>query len=325
MIQVERLTKQYGDVRALDGISFEVERGEILGFLGPNGAGKTTTMRVLTGYLPPTSGRVTIEGMDVLTESLAVRRIIGYMPETVPLYAEMPVERYLDFMAGIRGVRDRGAAVERVLAACDIVDVRSRLIGALSKGYRQRVGLAQALVHDPQILVLDEPTIGLDPRQILGVRELIRSFGGEHTVILSSHILPEISQVCDRVMIMNRGRIVAEDTTERLTGQLQRGMRIRMEVANLAADAAQQISALRGVREVAPAGPGAVEVVSDAEVDVRPELAALAVNRAWGLLELRALSLSLEEVFLQLTTDEDTEETEPPVAPGVGQPASAAA
>jgi ABC-2 type transport system ATP-binding protein len=304
MIQVQGLVKQFGEVRALDGISFEVQQGEILGFLGPNGAGKTTTMRVLTGYMPPNEGTVRIAGMDVLTDSLAARRIIGYMPETVPLYPEMAVEGYLGFMAAIRGVRDRAAAVERVLQACDIVDVRDQLIGRLSKGYRQRVGLAQALVHDPQVLVLDEPTIGLDPRQILGVRELIRSLGGERTIILSSHILPEIAQVCDRVMIMNRGRIVAEDTTERLTERLQRGMRVRLELANPAPDAAAQIAALPGVSAVERADDGVLEVTSDADHDVRTSLAALAVGRGWGLLEMRVLSLSLEEVFLQLTTDE---------------------
>ncbi len=304
MIQVQGLVKQFGEVRALDGISFEVQQGEILGFLGPNGAGKTTTMRVLTGYMPPNEGTVRIAGMDVLTDSLAARRIIGYMPETVPLYPEMAVEGYLGFMAAIRGVRDRSAAVERVLQACDIVDVRDQLIGRLSKGYRQRVGLAQALVHDPQVLVLDEPTIGLDPRQILGVRELIKSLGGERTIILSSHILPEISQVCDRVMIMNRGRIVAEDTTERLTERLQRGMRVRLELANPAPDAAAQIAALPGVSAVERADDGVLEVTSDTDHDVRTSLAALTVGRGWGLLEMRVLSLSLEEVFLQLTTDE---------------------
>jgi len=310
MIQVEGLVKRYGDVRALDGISFEVQRGEILGFLGPNGAGKTTTMRVLTGYTPPTEGQVTVDGMDILTDSLAIRRIIGYMPETVPLYTEMPVARYLDFMASIRGVTDRDAAVERVLAACDIVDVRDRIIGKLSKGYRQRVGLAQALVHDPQILVLDEPTIGLDPRQILAVRELIRGLGGEHTVILSSHILPEISQVCGRVMIMNHGRIVAEDTTEGLTRRLEHGLRVRLEVAAAPAAAAEQLAALPGVHEVEQMGDGVYELVSDdSDEDIRPAAAALAVGGGWGLLELHTVSLSLEDVFLQLTTEEPSEET----------------
>ncbi|NLD72983.1 MAG: ATP-binding cassette domain-containing protein [Chloroflexi bacterium] len=311
MIQVEGLTKQYGAVQALHGISFDVPRGEILGFLGPNGAGKTTTMRILTGYMPPSAGTVTIDGMDVFDDSMAVRRIVGYMPETVPLYTEMTVQDYLDFMAAIRRVSGRRAAVERVIEACAIGDVRDRIIGRLSKGYRQRVGLAQALVHDPQVLVLDEPTIGLDPRQILGVRELIKSLGGERTIILSSHILPEISQVCDRVMIMHRGRIVAEDTTEGLTERLQGGMRVRIQIAKTREDTVPRIAAVAGVASVESGEDGQFDVVCEPGQDVRAGLAALAVGQGWGLLELRVASLSLEEIFIQLTTDEAPVEAEP--------------
>ena len=304
MITVQGLTKEYGAVRALDDVSFAVNEGEILGFLGPNGAGKTTTMRILTGYMPPTRGSVSVAGYDVVDESLEARRHIGYLPETVPLYGEMTVYDYLDFFAAIRRVPDRQQAVDRVLEACDIGDVADRLIAKLSKGYRQRVGLAQALVHDPDVLVLDEPTIGLDPRQILSVRELIRGLGGEHTIILSTHILPEVSQVCQRVLIINRGRIVAEDTPERLTSVVQGGARVRLQLANPAPEAAEVLTGVPGVRAVVPVGPGAYEAVCDGADDPRPDLAAVAVNRGWGLLEMRSASMSLEEVFLQLTTEE---------------------
>jgi len=314
MIAVQGLTKEYGAVRALDELSFSVNEGEILGFLGPNGAGKTTTMRILTGYMPPTSGSVTVAGYDVVEQSLEARRRIGYLPESVPLYGEMTVYDYLDFCASIRRVGDRRRAIDRVLEACSIGDVSDRLIHKLSKGYRQRVGLAQALVHDPDVLVLDEPTIGLDPRQILSVRELIKGLGGEHTIILSTHILPEVSQVCQRVLIINRGRIVAEDTPERLTMGQQGGTRVRLQLAHPAPEAVELLAGVPGVRAVSPLGQGAeqvaFEVVCDGAGDPRPELAAMAVHRGWGLLEMRSASMSLEEVFIQLTTDEVTDAAE---------------
>jgi len=304
MISVQGLTKDYGLVRALDELSFSVNEGEILGFLGPNGAGKTTTMRILTGYMPPTRGIVSVAGYDVVEQSLDARRHIGYLPETVPLYGEMTVYDYLDFCAAIRRVRDRRQAIDRVLEACDIGDVSDHLIAKLSKGYRQRVGLAQALVHDPAVLVLDEPTIGLDPRQILSVRELIRGLGGEHTVILSTHILPEVSQVCQRVLIINRGRIVAEDTPERLTSALQGGTRVHLRLAKASPEAAGMLAGVPGVRSVTPIGVDGYEVICDGADDPRPELAEMAVHRGWGLLEMRSVAMSLEEVFIQLTTDE---------------------
>ncbi|HHX43750.1 MAG TPA: ATP-binding cassette domain-containing protein [Chloroflexi bacterium] len=307
MIAVQGLTKEYGTVRALDGLSFSVNEGEILGFLGPNGAGKTTTMRILTGYMPPTAGSVSVAGYDVVEQSLEARRRIGYLPETAPLYGEMTVYDYLDFCASIRRVGNRRRAVDRVLEACDIGDVSQRHISKLSKGYRQRVGLAQALVHDPDVLVLDEPTIGLDPRQILSVRELIKGLGGERTIILSTHILPEVSQVCQRVLIINRGRIVAEDTPERLTSSLQGGTRVQLQLAQAAPEAAEMLAGVAGVRLVTPIGSDGYEVVCDGPNDPRPELAAMAVHRGWGLLEMRSASMSLEEVFIQLTTDEAAE------------------
>jgi len=305
MIHVEGLTKDYGALRALDGVSFDVSEGEILGFLGPNGAGKTTTMRILTGYIPPTSGNVTIGGMDLLTQSLEVRRAIGYMPEMVPLYREMTVEGYLGFMASIRGVENRVEAVDAALSACHIDDVRHRIIGRLSKGYRQRVGLAQALVHDPEVLVLDEPTIGLDPREIMSVRQLIKNLGKDRTVILSSHILSEVSQVCDRVMILDRGRIVAEDTTEGLTSTLQGGMHVRLEFLQALDGASNMLAGVSGVRHVTRRDDGLFDVACEAGVDCRTELAALAVNAGWGLLRMEMQTMSLEEVFIRLTAEQD--------------------
>jgi len=304
MIQVEGLTKYYGPTRALDQVSFEVADGEVVGFLGPNGAGKTTTMRILTGFLSPSQGTVRVAGFDVFHDSLEARRRIGYMPETVALYNEMPVESYLMFMASIRGVAKPAQAVARVVEACGIEEVRNTLISKLSKGYRQRVGLAQALVHDPEVVVLDEPTIGLDPRQILSVRELIKGLGGAHTVILSTHILPEVSQVCQRVLIINRGHIVAEDTPERLTAGLQGGTRVRMQFAQPPKDASARLSQVPGVSSVEALDSATFDVTCDAMADRRAELAALAVSEGWGLLELLPLTLSLEEIFLQLTTED---------------------
>ena len=308
MIQVEGLTKQYGSLRALDQVTFDVSKGEILGFLGPNGAGKTTTMRILTGYMPPNEGKATIAGFDVVEDSLEVRRRVGYLPETVPLYREMTVRGYLDFVSSLRRVNKKGEAIERVLETCDIADVSETLIANLSKGYRQRVGLAQALVHDPEVLVLDEPTIGLDPRQILSVRELIKSLSGERTVILSTHILPEVSEICERVLIINRGRIVAEDSPEHLTDTLQGGMRVRMQLAHPPQDVGAQLGALNGVADVSPIAEGIYDVALDAANDRRAELSALAVKSGWGLLEMHSVSMTLEEIFLELTTEEHMQE-----------------
>ncbi|MPZ15270.1 MAG: ATP-binding cassette domain-containing protein, partial [Chloroflexi bacterium] len=232
MITVDRLTKYYGRVAAVDDISFEVERGEILGFLGPNGAGKTTTMRILSGYMPPTDGRATVAGYDVFKQSLEARRHIGYLPETVPLYPEMTPKSYLDFMGKIRGLdgRTRRARIDDVADKCKIADMMNRLIGKLSKGYRQRVGLAQALLSDPDVLILDEPTIGLDPRQIVETRQVIKNLGGEHTVILSTHILPEVSMVCERIVIIDRGKLAAIDTPENLQRRMRGTDEIDVEV-----------------------------------------------------------------------------------------------
>ncbi len=233
MVEVVGLTKFYGEVKALEEVTFDVRRGEILGFLGPNGAGKTTTMRILTGFLSPTSGTAKVAGYDVVENSLEVRRLTGYLPETVPLYNEMRVRDYLGYMARIRGVPRRRIRerVDDVVGRCGLTEVANRLIGHLSKGYRQRVGIAQALVHDPQVLILDEPTIGLDPVQVREVRQLIKSMAGERTIILSTHILPEVSMTCERVLIIHKGRIVAEDTPEGLSRRLQQSERILVRLA----------------------------------------------------------------------------------------------
>lgn len=304
MIEVEGLTKRYGNVTAIENLYFQVRKGEIVGFLGPNGAGKTTTMRVLAGYLPPTEGTARIAGHDIFSESLQARRHIGYMPETVPLYPEMTVRGYLSFMAEIRGVRDRRRAVDQAMALCHVEDRASDVIATLSKGYRQRVGLAQALLHQPEVLILDEPTIGLDPRQIIEVRELIRELGKERTVLLSSHILPEVSQVCTRVLIIHKGHIVAEDTPEGLTGRLQKAARLVVQVARPTPEVQRALEAVAGVRGVQPTGNGRYEVSSAPDADVRTAVAESVVRGGWGLLEMRPVGMSLEEIFLQLTQEE---------------------
>jgi ABC-2 type transport system ATP-binding protein len=311
LIEVKELTKSYGNLTAVDHISFSVNKGEILGFLGPNGAGKTTTMRILTGFLPATSGTARVAGFDVTQNSLDVRRHIGYLPETPPLYPDMTVGTYLDFVARIKGVpgERRKGRVDDALKKASIEDKRDEIIKRLSRGYKQRVGLAQALVHDPDVIILDEPTVGLDPKQIIEVRQLIKNLAGSHTIILSTHILPEASMVCDRVVIINKGKIVAVDTPRNLTRQLKGGDRVRIEV-----DAPESI--LRGLVESIPgahvvgveplgtAGRLAVSVETGEGQDVRSQLAANVVGAGFGLYELRGASLSLEEIFLQLTTED---------------------
>ncbi len=303
MIQVEGLTKRFGPITAIQEVTFSVNKGEILGFLGPNAAGKTTTMRILTGYLTPTAGRATVAGYDVMEESLEVRRHVGYLPEDVPLYPEMTVRDYLAFWARLRGLDRAQARIRAVMERCALVGWEQALIGRLSKGYRQRLGLAQALLHEPEVLILDEPTGGLDPRQIIEVRELIRGLAGEHTVILSTHILPEVSQTCQRVVIIHQGRIVAEGTPEELNARLKGSDQVLLEVGRPAPDALEQIQRLPGVVQVREQAPGKYQVTCAVGRDLRPELAALAVHRGWELLQLRPLDLSLEEIFLRLTRE----------------------
>lgn len=316
MIEVKDLTKSFGERTAVDHVSFVVNRGEILGFLGPNGAGKTTTMRILTGFLPATSGTAQVAGFDVFNDSLEVRKRIGYLPENPPLYLDMSVSAYLDFVARIKNVpaEKRQARVDDAMAKTNITDKRHELIKRLSRGYKQRVGLAQALVHDPEVIILDEPTAGLDPKQIIEVRHLIKGLAGSHTIILSTHILPEVSMTCDRVVIINRGRIAAIDTPANLTMQLKGGQNVLLEVAadqNVVSAAVREIP---GVRKVTaePAGSNgrvALMVEVSAGQDVRSQIAARIVGKGWPLYELRGVNLSLEEIFLELTT-EDSEHAE---------------
>jgi len=306
MIQVQELTKFYGPNLAINGLSFEVAQGEIVGFLGPNGAGKTTTLKILAGFMPPTSGVARIDGFDCLTHSLAVRRSLGYLPETVPLYGDLTVTQFLRFAARAKGVEaaDEASEIHRVMEGCGLEEVQHTLIAALSKGFRQRVGLAQALLKSPPLLILDEPTIGLDPSQIVEIRQLIKELAGEHTVILSSHILPEVSQLCSRVIIINHGKIIASDTPENLSRQLGRGSRLHLTVAGPAADVAAALGSLPGVREVADHGLQRFLVTTAEDRDLRPELARLVVAKGWDLLELHSQEFTLEEVFLNLVTEE---------------------
>ena len=310
MIEVQHLTKRYGRVTAVDDISFRVERGEILGFLGPNGAGKTTTMRILTGFLPATDGKAIVAGFDVFDQPIEAKRRTGYLPETPPLYPDMTVLEYLDFVAKIKGVlpADRRDRVRAVMDRTRVSDMADRLCSKLSKGYRQRVGLAQALIHNPEVLILDEPTAGLDPKQIIETRELIKELAGDHTIILSTHILPEVSQTCQRVVIINRGKVVAVDTPDNLTMRLRGSETMYVQVDAGESDAAAALAAVTGVTRVVEAdrhdGIRGYEVESERGHDVRSDLARLVVGAGWGLLELRPMRMSLEEIFLSLTTDE---------------------
>ena len=311
LIEVQDLTKSYGSVTAVDHVSFTVNKGEILGFLGPNGAGKTTTMRILTGYMPATSGTARIAGFDVFDDSLEVRRHIGYLPEAPPLYPDMTVATYLDFVARIKNVPSerRAERVADALRKTNIVDKRDQLIKRLSRGYKQRVGLAQALVHDPDVIILDEPTVGLDPKQIIEVRHLIKGLAGSHTIILSTHILPEVSMTCDRVVIINKGKIAAVDTPENLTSQLKGGQKIRVEAQAPERPLQELLTQIPGVSraevEAAHAnGHVTVTVEAAAGKDVRSQISAGIVQKGWALYELRGVSLSLEDIFLQLTTED---------------------
>ncbi len=314
MIKVENLTKRYGRTVAVNDISFEVRKGDIVGFLGPNGAGKTTTMRVLTCYLPPTLGRASVAGFDVLEQPLEVKKRIGYLPETPPLYPEMEVDEYLAFVGRIKGISgaDLPKRRDEVTERCALGEVRKTLIGKLSRGFRQRVGLAQALIHNPDVLVLDEPTAGLDPKQIIETRKLIRSLAGEHTIILSTHILPEVSSTCQTVIIINQGRLEAIDTPEHLTARLQGHETVYVEVEGPAEQVAEKLKGLQGVNRVTRkdghAGHSGWEVEAVKDHYVRSDVAQLVVSSGWKLHELRPVGMSLEEIFLKLTTAEPVAE-----------------
>ena len=315
MIEVERLTKHYGPVAAIRDVSFSVAPGQIVGFLGPNGAGKSTTMRILACFMPASSGRARVAGHDVLSESMEVRRRIGYLPENVPLYTDMRVAPYLDFVAEVKGVSrsDRKRRVADVMDRCMVADVQNRLIGKLSKGYRQRVGLAQAIVSDPEVLILDEPTIGLDPKQITEIRSLIKSLAGQHTVILSTHILPEVSMVCSGVIIINKGSIVAQGPIDTLVEQFFPTARVEVEIVGpppAVRDGIRGIAGVLSVEDLAAANGASRFVVEAArDRDVRAEIFQMAAQQRWSLLELKRVGMTLEEVFIRIVAGEEADET----------------
>ncbi len=320
MIAVQGLTKTYGPRVAIDHLNFSAKKGEILGFLGPNGAGKTTTMRILTGYMPPTTGTARIAGFHVVDESLEVRKRVGYLPETVPLYNDMSVLDYLIYMGQLRRVPKVEDRAWEVLEQVGMEDRADSFIGSLSKGMRQRVGLAQAILHRPEVLILDEPTIGLDPTQVVEVRNLIQEIGKEHTVLLSTHILAEAQQLCDRVLIINKGHIVAEDTPENLQMRLQGGTRILVTVQGKPQESLlERLRALQGVQMVAGKDDGQIEIVAEEGSEVRPLIARTVLESGHNLLEMRRAAMSLEEIFLQLIGEETAAE-----APAEGEPETAA-
>jgi len=306
MIKVENLTKRYAGQPAIQDLSFEVAQGEIMGFLGPNGAGKTTTMRILASFMPPTSGRATIAGFDIFEQSLQARAHLGYMPENVPLYNDMRVTEYLDYRAALKGVPYRRVAerVGDVRELCGLKEVEKKLIGTLSKGYRQRVGLADALLHEPDLLILDEPTIGLDPNQIRQVRQLIKSLGKQHTILLSTHILPEVEMTCSRVIIIHKGRIEACDTPENLLGKIRQAGGVVLEAKVAPDDGAEELKKVSGVRDVTVDVDGDWKIFSlrvESGADVREEIFRLATDRRWAVRELTQRRATLEDVFVELT------------------------
>jgi ABC-2 type transport system ATP-binding protein len=304
MIQVNGLTKDYGARRAIDNLTFDAEQGEIVGFLGPNGAGKTTTMRILTGYMPPTDGTATVAGYDIVEESLEVRKRVGYLPETVPLYNDMTALEYLKFMADLRRIPNPEERAYETLEKVNLKERTNSYIGTFSKGMRQRVGLAQALIHRPEVLILDEPTIGLDPAQVVEMRNVIREIGKDRTVLLSTHILSEAQQICDRVLIINKGKIVTEDTPENLQSRLVGSQRVVMRVRGDSDGLATRISKVKGVRAVESKSDGSVEFEFGAGEDARPQVAKAAIQAGYELLEMRPVGLSLEEIFLELTRED---------------------
>ncbi len=313
MIEVTDVTKNYGDFPAVTSLSFSVEQGEILGFLGPNGAGKSTTMKIITGFMPPTSGSVEVAGFDILNQSLEARRHIGYLPETVPLYTDMTVSDYLSFMGTIRGMNSNSVSSRRsdVIEICSLNEYQSTIIGKLSKGYRQRVGIAQAILHEPDVLVLDEPTIGIDPIQVVETRQLIKSLGQNHTLILSSHILPEVSMICDRVIIIHEGQIVAIDDPVNLGTNLSGVERVEIEVKGPNREIIPVLEGVNGVQEVVrvPVSGGAYHryhITFELGLDIRTDLAKVILENDWELFKLQSLGMSLEEIFLRLTLEEES-------------------
>ncbi len=313
MIEVQDLTHYYGPMPAVENVNFTVRRGEILGFLGPNGAGKTTTMRILTGFMPPTRGSVTLDGYDVVEKSLEVRKRVGYLPESVPLHTEMTVSSYLKYMGTLRGMNGRRirARIDDVIDVCRLEDYHKTLIGKLSKGFRQRVGIAQAILHEPEVLVLDEPTIGIDPIQVVETRGLIQELGREQTVVLSSHILPEVSMICERVLIIHEGHIVAADTPNNLAQHLRGVEQLEVEIGGPPAEVMAALRGIDGATEVSHhprPGINAYRVQYREGADLRDEISRTVISRGWSLLSMQVNSMSLEEIFLRLTTTETDDE-----------------
>ncbi|MDH4229117.1 MAG: ATP-binding cassette domain-containing protein [Nitrospirota bacterium] len=313
-VEAENLTRTYGAVRAVDRVSFQIRKGEVVGLLGPNGAGKTTTMKMLTCFMPPTEGRVRVAGLDVVEHSLEVRRRLGYLPENVPLYDEMGVWEYLDFMARVRGIEasERGRAIRRAVARCGLGAMIGKPVSALSKGYRQRLGLAQAVIHDPDLVILDEPTTGLDPNQIVEIRQLIRQIGSEKTVLLSTHILQEVEAVCDRVLIINDGRIIADGTPAQLHSEFQGAQELSLLIGGAAHDdLSAALGGIAGAERVQVGEPDArnsgvfaASVTSGKDTDLREAIFRLCVQRGWVLLEMHRRVVSLEDIFRKLTVRE---------------------
>ena len=315
MIEVQHLSKKYGPFTAVDDVSFRAESGEILGFLGPNGAGKTTTMRIITGYMPATEGKATVAGFDVFDKPIEAKKRTGYLPETPPLYPDMTVREYLRFVAKIKGVTSKvNDRVDAVMKKTWVADMANRHCGKLSKGYKQRVGLAQALIHEPEVLVLDEPTAGLDPKQIIETRQLIRELAGTHTIVLSTHILPEVAQTCQKVVIISKGKVVATDTPDALTERLRGAMTLFVQAQGPSDDIQRALQSISGVVRVNPSenrgDVAGFDVDTEKGADVRREVAAAVVRGGWGLLELRPMRMSLEDIFLSLTTQEAGEQAD---------------
>ena len=306
MIHVQNVSKQYGDLLAVENISFHLEKGDVLGFLGPNGAGKTTTMRIITGYMPPTKGNVYVDDLDIFEDPQAAKSHIGYLPENPPLYDEMVVEDYLDFVADIKQVphSEKKGRIHYVLEKCGIYDVRKRMIAHLSKGYRQRTGIAQALINDPSVLVLDEPTSGLDPRQIIEIRELIKGLSGERTVILSTHILPEVTMICSKVVIINKGKIALEESLERLTNKMDGIENILLKTRYWGEEIQDKIISLPNVHDIRLGLENELIIQPTKGADIREDLSNLILQNDWGLLEMRPVAHDLEEVFLRVISSE---------------------
>lgn len=306
MIQVQNVSKHYGELVAVDNVSFHLEKGDVLGFLGPNGAGKTTTMRIITGYMPPTKGNVYIADIDVFEDPQAAKSYIGYLPENPPLYEDMVVREYLDFVADIKQIpkKEKNNRIHYVMEKCGITDVSKRIIGHLSKGYRQRIGIAQALINDPEVLVLDEPTSGLDPMQIIEIRELIHGLSGERTVILSTHILPEVTMICSKVVIINKGKIALEESLERLTKKMDGVENILLKTRYCGEEIQDQIISLPNVSDIRLGLASELIIEQKKGTDIREELSELVMQNGWGLLEMRPVTHNLEEVFLRAITSE---------------------